>query len=84
MKAALSGYSVKNFYIPESIRQQIEQQRAAKAAADAEAKKKAEEAKKAADSKAKDDKSAGSKLLDRITGKDAKTDNTADAAKDTK
>lgn len=49
-----------------------------------EAKKKAEEAKKAADAKAKDDKSAGSKLLDRITGKDAKTDNTADAAKDTK
>ena len=84
MKAALSGYSGKNFYIPESIRQQIEQQRAAKAAADAEAKKKAEEAKKAADAKAKDDKSAGSKLLDRITGKDAKTDNTADAAKDTK
>lgn len=76
MSSALSGYRVKDFNVPESIRSQLAAAREAAAKKAAEDKKKAEEEKK----KKEDSKSAGSKLLDKITGKTA----AADTAKDSK
>lgn len=76
MSSALSGYRVKDFNVPESIRSQLAAAREAAAKKAAEDKKKAEEEKK----KKEDSKSAGSKLLDKITGKTA----AADTAKDGK
>ena len=75
MSSALSGYRVKDFNVPESIRSQLAAAREAAAKKAAEDKKKAEEEKK----KKEDSKSAGSKLLDKITGKTA-----ADTGKDGK
>ncbi len=83
MSEAEVGYSAKNFEVPAAIRQEIERaraQRAAQEAAEAEAKKKAEEAKKKQDVKDKV-KSAGNKLLDKISGKDSKPSETSDSKK---
>lgn len=72
MYDAESGYSVKNFAIPSAVRKDIEAARATRAKQEAEAaeKKKEEEAKK---KKALKDKvkSAGNKLLDKISGRSA-------------
>lgn len=64
MNSALSGYRVKGFNVPDSIRSQMAAARAAAAKKAAEEKKKAEEAKKKQDAK-----NAGKNLLDKITGK---------------
>ena len=70
MYEAERGYTVKNFEIPASVRSSMEKARAQRAAqekAEAEKKKKEEEAKK---KNMKDKiKAAGSKLLDKISGK---------------
>ena len=70
MGQALSDYKVKAFEIPESVRSEMAKAKAEQAKKEAEEKAKKEKEEKEKDVKAK--KSAGSKLLDRITGR--KTD----------
>ena len=64
MSAALGQYKSKSFEIPDSVRAEMAKAREAQAKKEAEDKAKAEKEKKD-----KEKKSAGSKLLDRITGK---------------
>ena len=68
MKQALSAYNSKSFNVPESVRAELAKARAAAAAKEAEAKKK-EEAKEKEEAKKS---SPGSKLLERISGKNGK------------
>ena len=67
MSEALGSYKSKSFSVPESIRAEIARAQAAKA--EQAAKEKADNEKKEKEDKAKAVKNAGSKLLDRITGK---------------
>ena len=73
MYEAESGYTVKNFEIPVSVRSSMEKARAARAKQEAEAaeKKKKEEAEKKKKALKDKVKSAGNKLLDRISGRSA-------------
>lgn len=73
MYEAESGYTVKNFEIPASVRSSMEKARAARAKQEAEAaeKKKKEEAEKKKKALKDKVKSAGNKLLDRISGRSA-------------
>ena len=73
MYEAESGYTVKNFEIPASVRSSMEKARAARAKQEAEAaeKKKKEEAEKTKKALKDKVKSAGNKLLDRISGRSA-------------
>lgn len=73
MYEAESGYTVKNFEIPTSVRSSMEKARAARAKQEAEAaeKKKKEEAEKKKKALKDKVKSAGNKLLDRISGRSA-------------
>ena len=73
MYEAESGYTVKNFEIPASVRSSMEKARAARAKQEAEAaeKKKKEEAEKKEKALKDKVKSAGNKLLDRISGRSA-------------
>lgn len=73
MYEAGSGYTVKNFEIPASVRSSMEKARAARAKQEAEAaeKKKKEEAEKKKKALKDKVKSAGNKLLDRISGRSA-------------
>lgn len=64
MSVALGQYKSKSFEIPDSVRAEMAKAREAQAKKEAEDKAKAEKEKKD-----KEKKSAGSKLLDRITGK---------------
>ena len=64
MSVALGQYKSKSFDIPDSVRAEMAKAREAQAKKEAEDKAKAEKEKKD-----KEKKSAGSKLLDRITGK---------------
>lgn len=73
MYEAESDYTVKNFEIPASVRSSMEKARAARAKQEAEAaeKKKKEEAEKKKKALKDKVKSAGNKLLDRISGRSA-------------
>lgn len=73
MYEAESDYTVKNFEIPASVRSSMERARAARAKQEAEAaeKKKKEEAEKTKKALKDKVKSAGNKLLDRISGRSA-------------
>jgi len=73
MYEAESSYTVKNFEIPASVRSSMEKARAARAKQEAEAaeKKKKEEAEKKKKALKDKVKSAGNKLLDRISGRSA-------------
>lgn len=73
MYEAESGYTVKNFEIPAFVRSSMEKARAARAKQEAEAaeKKKKEEAEKKKKALKDKVKSAGNKLLDRISGRSA-------------
>ncbi len=67
MSQALSDYKYKAFDIPDSVRAEMARAKAEQAKKEAEEKAKKE--KEAKEKAAKEKKSAGSKLLDRITGK---------------
>ena len=73
MYEAESSYTVKNFEIPASVRSSMEKARAARAKQEEEAaeKKKKEEAEKKKKALKDKVKSAGNKLLDRISGRSA-------------
>ena len=80
MKQALSAYKTKSFSVPESVRAELAKARAAQAAKETEAKKK-EDDKKKEEKAAKDNKNAGNKLLDRITGKNTAKPSESDSNK---
>ena len=69
MSQALGAYKTKQFAVPESVRAEMSKAREAQAAKAVEEKAKSDKDKKDKDDKTKTVKNAGSKLLDRITGK---------------
>ena len=69
MSQALGAYKTKQFSVPESVRAEMSKAREAQAAKAVEEKAKSDKDKKDKDDKTKTVKNAGSKLLDRITGK---------------
>ncbi len=81
MSAALSDYKYKAFDIPDSVRAEMARAKAEQAKKEAEEKAKKEKEAKEKEAKAK--KSAGSKLLDRITGKKVDSKPTEGAGKAT-
>ncbi len=81
MSAALADYKYKAFDIPDSVRAEMARAKAEQAKKEAEEKAKKEKEAKEKEAKAK--KSAGSKLLDRITGKKVDSKPTEGAGKAT-
>ncbi len=81
MSQALSDYKYKAFDIPDSVRAEMARAKAEQAKKEAEEKAKKEKEAKEKEAKAK--KSAGSKLLDRITGKKVDSKPTEGAGKAT-
>ena len=69
MSQALGAYKTKQFSVPESVRAEMSKAREAQAAKAVEEKATSDKDKKDKDDKTKTVKNAGSKLLDRITGK---------------